>query len=197
LISRFCQLKEKSYKKRINFLIAKAATDKKIMEYYDVNFIISTGLDKNRTDSVLAWLDSKFNVAAESADRKIQRKKLAYPIKKEIEGWHYQLRFVAPADISPKFFEELQKEIKPKKEILRFLIVKKRDEPPAKQRRAPRIAEPVTAENSESADPSQKANVKNETEAKTDPSEAKKTEKEKKVQLQEIDEKLEEILKEE
>jgi ribosomal protein S6 len=167
------------------------------MEYYDVNFIISTGLDKTRMDSVLAWLDSKFNVAAESADRKIQRKKLAYAIKKETEGWHYQLRFVAPADISPKFFEGLQKEIKSKKEILRFLIVKKRDEPPAKERRAPRAVEAVAAENSETAAPSQEAETKNETEIKVDPSEVKKTEKKEKVQLQEIDEKLEEILKEE
>jgi len=171
------------------------------MEYYDDNFIISTGLDKSRLDSVFAWLDSKFSVPAESADKKIQRKKLAYPIKKETEGWHYQLRFVAPADISPRFFEDLQKEIKAKKEVLRFLIVKKRDEPPAKERRAPRPVEAASENGETVADQTSEAKTETEAEAKveakTDPSETKKTEKKEKVQLQEIDKKLEEILKEE
>lgn len=163
------------------------------MEYYDVNFIISTGLDKSRLDSVLAWLDSKFGVQPESTDKKVQRRKLAYPIKKETEGWHYQLRFVAPADISPKFFENLQKEIKGKKEILRSLIVSKKDEPPAKIRRAPRPAETPVAENGEAAPAVQE----NETPKAETEQEAKKTEKKEKVQLQEIDQKLDEILKEE
>lgn len=163
------------------------------MEYYDINFLILTSLDKSQLDSTVSWLDSKFNVSADSAERKVQRRKLAYPIKKEVEAWHYQLRFVAPADISPKFFEELQKELKARKEVLRSMIVKKRDEPPAKEKRV-RVAETENAEDGDSPAVASEA-VKNEPEAGAEtPAETKK---EKKVQLQEIDQKLEEILKEE
>ena len=163
------------------------------MEYYDINFLILTSLDKSQLDSTVSWLDSKFNVAADSAEKKVQRRKLAYPIKKEVEAWHYQLRFVAPADISPKFFEELQKEIKAKKEIIRSMIVKKRDEPPAKEKRVRRAE--TENEDSSSSPAAAPEEAKNEPETKTEAvTEAKK---EKKVQLQEIDQKLEEILKEE
>ncbi len=163
------------------------------MEYYDINFLILTSLDKGQLDSTVAWLDSKFSVAADSAERKVQRRKLAYPIKKEIEAWHYQLRFVAPTDISPKFFEEFRKELKERKEIIRSMIVKKRDEPPAKEKRV-RLAETENAENNESpviAPEEAKSKPETKTEA------AIETKKGKKVQLQEIDQKLEEILKEE
>ena len=163
------------------------------MEYYDINFLILTSLDKGQLDSTVSWLDSKFSVAADSAERKVQRRKLAYPIKKEIEAWHYQLRFVAPADISPKFFEEFRKELKERKEIIRSMIVKKRDEPPAKEKRV-RLMETENAENNESpaiAPEETKSMPETKIEA------AIETKKGKKVQLQEIDQKLEEILKEE
>ena len=163
------------------------------MEYYDINFLILTSLDKGQLDSTVSWLDSKFSVAADSAERKVQRRKLAYPIKKEIEAWHYQLRFVAPTDISPKFFEEFRKELKERKEIIRSMIVKKRDEPPAKEKRV-RLMETENAENNESpaiAPEETKSMPETKIEA------AIETKKGKKVQLQEIDQKLEEILKEE
>jgi ribosomal protein S6 len=158
------------------------------MEYYDINFLILTSLDKGQLDAAVSWLDSKFNVAPDSAERKIQRRKLAYPIKKETEAWHYQLRFVAPADMSPKFFEELQKELKMRKEVIRSMIVKKRDEPPAKEKRI-RPVEVEAVENNDSS-----ASVE---EAKKEPETEAAVETKKKVQLQEIDQKLEEILKEE
>lgn len=176
------------------------------MKYYDLNFMILTSLDKGQLDSTVSWLDSKFNVQPESPDRKVQRRKLAYPIRKEVEAWHYQLKFVPAADISPKFFEELQMELKTKKEILRFLLLKKRDEPPAKESR--RARNPEGAAETADADASEAAET---TEAKESPApETVKTEtvaevkketvaetKKSKVQLQEIDQKLEEILKEE
>jgi ribosomal protein S6 len=163
------------------------------MEYYDINFLILTSLDKSQLDLTVSWLDSKFNAATDSAGKKVQRRKLAYPIKKETEAWHYQLRFVAPADISPKFFEELRKELKGRKEIIRSMIVKKRDEPPAKEKRV-RLTETENAESSESPAIAPEE-IKSKPETKTEA--AVETKKGKKVQLQEIDQKLEEILKEE
>ncbi|MFA5742881.1 MAG: 30S ribosomal protein S6 [Candidatus Paceibacterota bacterium] len=166
------------------------------MEYYDINFLILTSLDKGQFDSTVSWLDSKFNVAADSAERKVQRRKLAYPIKKEIEAWHYQLRFIAPADISPKFFEELRKEMKERKEIIRSMIVKKRDEPPAKEKRV-RLVETENAENNGSPIVATAVTEKTESKPEAKIETVVETKKEKKIQLQEIDQKLEEILKEE
>ncbi|MFA5249225.1 MAG: 30S ribosomal protein S6 [Candidatus Paceibacterota bacterium] len=176
------------------------------MKYYDLNFMILTSLDKGQLDSTVSWLDSKFNVQPESPDRKVQRRKLAYPIRKEVEAWHYQLKFVPGADISPKFFEELQMELKTKKEILRFLLLKKRDEPPAKESRRARKPEgAAAAESSENDEGSETVEVKEspvpeavetETVAEVKKETAAETKKSK-VQLQEIDQKLEEILKEE
>ncbi|MDD4625449.1 MAG: 30S ribosomal protein S6 [Candidatus Pacebacteria bacterium] len=162
------------------------------MEYYDINFLISTGIDKGRMDEALSWLDSKFNVSADSPERKVHRIKLAYPIKKETEAWYYQLKFVAPADMSPDFFEEIQKELKIKKEFIRSLIIKKQDEP-IKERRsqAPKI------EKSEDEDESSPEEIKSSPESEKEAEPSAESKKEKKLQLQEIDQKLEEILKEE
>lgn len=164
------------------------------MEYYDINFLISADLDKSSLDSATSWLDSKFNIAADSLEKKVKKIKLAYPIKKQTEAWHYELKFIAPADISPSFFEELRNDLKTKKEIIRSMIVKKKDEPPVKERR-PRLAETTPVESEESSSEEKKPEIENKNESKKEaPVEIKK---EKKVQLQEIDEKLEEILKEE
>lgn len=123
----------------------------------------------------LAKIQEKVKKIIQEKKGKIQEEKslglrdLAYPIKHHLKGYYYWLCF----DFEPSFLKELEKTLKLESQILRFLIVKH-----IKPKEKKKITRPkfITKK-------LEKKEVLKE-----------KPKKEKKVTLEELDQKLEEIL---
>jgi len=99
-----------------------------------------------------------------------EKKKLAYPVKKQLLGNYAIFEF----DLPKEKIEELQKQLKINTDILRFLIINKegvKEEKPRLKPPKPRLSAPTPA-------------------AKTEEGRGEK------VKIEELDKKLEEILKE-
>lgn len=113
------------------------------------------------------------------------KKELAYPIKHFEEGWYVLCEFSS----EPERIKEIDKTLKLQEEIIRFLIVKKEAEKAVKEEKIsekPREIEKVE----KSARPAGKP-------ARGKIEESEVVPKEKKVDLEELDKKLEKILGEE
>jgi len=96
------------------------------MHHYEFNFLISPNLANKELDSLVEKINSLIQEGGEIfVNKKIQRRKLAFLIKKEGEAWLYSLKFIPKESLQKNFLKSLEKELKQKKEILRYLILKK------------------------------------------------------------------------
>jgi len=96
------------------------------MHHYEFNFLISPNLANKELDSLVEKINSLIQEGGKIfVNKKIQRRKLAFLIKKEGEAWLYSLKFIPKESLQKNFLKSLEKELKQKKEILRYLILKK------------------------------------------------------------------------
>lgn len=155
------------------------------MRHYELTYLISANLSEEETKSLLIKITSLIqkeegvldNFSFDDSTKGVIRKKLAHPIKKQSQGYLINLKF----SLNPEKLSGLEKKIKLENKIIRFMIL---IVPPTKK---------VSLK--------EKRKFKTVPVLKEIPAHFKKpggavTEKEKKVELKEIDKKLEEILKE-
>jgi len=96
------------------------------MNKYEMMFIVkSTGEEstaKKVADSIQKI--AKENGAKISEFKELGLKKLAYPIKKEINGYYFLMNFDAPKDS----IKELDRKIRINENVVRHLIIKNEEE---------------------------------------------------------------------
>ncbi|TFG35857.1 MAG: 30S ribosomal protein S6 [Parcubacteria group bacterium] len=143
------------------------------MKPYEISYLISSELSEEEArafqSKITSFVKEEGGISNEA--RIPLRKKLAYPIEKQNQAYLAFFTF----QLNPEALVNLEKKLKAENQILRYLILIKNPLKPVKERvrKLKHQTEPVDFEEN-------KAYV----------------EKEKKVELKEIEEKLEEILRE-
>jgi ribosomal protein S6 len=140
------------------------------MKYYELTYLASPELSENEAKELQQKINSSVQNKGGILDfsSEISRIGLKYPIKKNNEAYLITLVFNLKQEDVP----ELEKEIKSEKKIIRFILFSKikAQEPEFEIDEMPKEKEAL------------------------EPAVVKKTEKEKKVELKDIEKKLEEIL---
>jgi small subunit ribosomal protein S6 len=95
------------------------------MHDYELVTIISPEVDEERISSIIDELDKFISDRGGIVDKMDNwgKRKLAYPIKKFMEGNYVLTRF----KLEPKLIEEVEAKVKALEEVLRHLVVKVRD----------------------------------------------------------------------
>jgi ribosomal protein S6 len=159
------------------------------MLFYEINLLISPNFTEDEISAFILKMETELQKHGKIvSDKKAERKKLAYSIDNQIEAWFYFLQLRPEVQNRKEMLDLVEKFLKEEKEVIRFLIIKKdtkKTEAPAKPQRT-RIHKEEKAEEV----------VATEATAETTTEEVPTEEKPKKhkVQLEEIDEKLNEML---
>jgi len=142
---------------------------------YELTFIVTPEISEDDLQKLVASIKSFFmENEIEIREQKVSpKKRFSYPIKKKGGGFYVTFDFVLS---NTNRLSNIDKELKTKKEILRFLIINK----PENVRSIP-LVRPKT----------QIPQIKKKTQKIITP----KTKEEKEKEIQEIDKKLDEILK--
>jgi small subunit ribosomal protein S6 len=92
------------------------------MNRYTINLILSPELKDEAVKSLLATIEETVTKAKGewTETQEWGRKRLAYPIKKKLEGLYFFLDFKADMEI----VHEIEKKLKHKDEVMRMLIEK-------------------------------------------------------------------------
>lgn len=145
------------------------------MLFYEINLLISPNLTEAEISSFVLKTKEELQKYGRIEGTAVpERKKLAYPLLKQIEAWLYFFNLIPAAADKKELLDSVEKTLKENKEILRFIIIKKdtkKTEAPVK----PMRTRPMRIE-----------------EKTEKPSEEKP--KKTKVQMEEIEEKLDEML---
>lgn len=165
---------------------------------YELSYILKSDIEETKVKEVTedlvnfvseigeTPLDSK-HLTGQEPKITIQPKilELAYPIKKQTQGFWGALEF----DIEAKRLSELEKKLKDTKEIIRFMLTKRVVEKKEKKEKKKEkiVAPPKTTP------PPTKEGLELEKKRKSLPPKAKKEEK---AEIKDLDKKLDEILKE-
>jgi small subunit ribosomal protein S6 len=166
--------------------------------HYELTTIIDSNISDNEHPEIIEKIKKLItkNEGQISSENNLGRKKLSYPIKKQLKGVFICLEF----DIEPKTLKVIEKELKLNKNIIRYLIIKK-----------PENVKPIIHENTKTPSETSNKIEKREKEVKTekkkkqvevkeetikeDVKEEKKTkDDDQKSSLNELDKKLDEIL---
>ena len=96
------------------------------MNKYEMMFIVKSQGEEKDVKSVFSDVEKilKDNNAKISESKDLGLKKLAYPIKKEINGYYGLITF----DVASEAIAEIKRKISINESILRHLIVKKEEE---------------------------------------------------------------------
>ncbi|MCK9446318.1 30S ribosomal protein S6 [bacterium] len=152
------------------------------MLFYEINLLISPNFTEDEISTFIGKMEADLQKYGKIvSDKKAERKKLAYSVENQIEAWFYFLQLRPEVQNKKEMLDSVEKLLKEEKEVIRFLIIKKdtkKTEAPAK----PQRTRPHREEKVEEAEITEKAET---TEEKS---------KKQKVQLEEIDEKLNEML---
>ena len=152
------------------------------MLFYEINLLISPNFTEDEISTFIGKMEADLQKYGKIvSDKKAERKKLAYSVENQIEAWFYFFQLRPEVQNKKEMLDSVEKLLKENKDVVRFLIIKKdtkKTEAPAKPQRT-RIHKEEKAE-----------------EATTTTEEVLTEEKPKKqkVQLEEIDEKLNEML---
>jgi len=161
------------------------------MLFYELNLLISPNLSEVEISSFIEKIEGELQKKGKIvSDKKAERKKLAYSVLGQIEGWFYFLNLYPEAGDKKEFLDSVEKYLKEEKDMLRFLIIKKdtkKTEAPAK----PIRRRPVKTEETEVIAPVAETVAAEEPVAEVV---AEEKPKKHKAQLEEIDEKLNEML---
>ena len=150
------------------------------MLFYEINLLISPNFTEDEISAFINKMEADLQKYGKIvSDKKAERKKLAYSVENQIEAWFYFLQLRPEVQNKKEMLDAVEKLLKEEKEIIRFLIIKKdtkKTEAPAKpQRTRPHKEEKVEEIATEEATTEEKP-------------------KKQKAQLEEIDEKLSEML---
>lgn len=150
---------------------------------YELSYIIKSDSGEEKTREVNQGLVDFISRISENVKTTIQPKaqELAYPIKKQTQGFWSTLEFSLEAEELP----ELEKKLKETKEIIRFMITKKPIEKKRKKEKE------KTAVSPKAAPALVKQDLSKEEKQKPPPRKAKKEER---VDIKDLDKKLDEIL---
>jgi ribosomal protein S6 len=158
------------------------------MLFYEINLLISPNFTEDEISAFIAKIETELQKHGKIvSDKKAERKKLAYSIENQIEAWFYFLQLRPEVQNKKEMLDLVEKLLKEEKEVIRFLIIKKdtkKTEAPAKPQRT-RIHKEEKLE---------EAAVKAEEAVATEEVPTEEKPKKQKVQLEEIDEKLNEML---
>ena len=150
------------------------------MLFYEINLLISPNFTEDEISAFIAKMEADLQKYGKIvSDKKAERKKLAYSVENQIEAWFYFLQLRPEVQNKKEMLDSVEKLLKEEKEVIRFLIIKKdtkKTEAPAKPQRTRPHKEEKTEET---------ATEETATEEKP---------KKQKAQLEEIDEKLSEML---
>jgi small subunit ribosomal protein S6 len=154
------------------------------MQNYELLTVIPIKFDDKEIGSIKARVLSliKKHGGAIINEGDLGRRKLAYSIKKEVYGYYFLVSFSLEAGK----LNDIDKDLKSTSEILRYLIVKMRIKGKAELDREERIQKRKIAE--------EEKKIKEEMVVEEEKAKAPK--REKKITLEELDKKLDEILKE-
>lgn len=141
------------------------------MQLYELTYIINPLLEKIDTDAMTEKISGFIGGLGGEIKKEAlsEKKKLAYPIKKQLYGYYVSVKF----SLEKEKIEELEKQLKLGNDILRFLIVTQKEI--SARHLKTKIAKPkkIAPAGTIKAEP-----------------------KVEKVQIEELDKKLEELLKE-
>jgi ribosomal protein S6 len=146
------------------------------MLFYEINLLISPNLTEAEISSFIEVMEKELQKYGKvDGTKTAERKKLGYPVLKQTESWFYFFNLYPEAQDKKELLDSVEKILKENKDILRSLIIKKdtkKTEAPAKPiRTRPLKTEGVIEE------PSSEENPKSS-----------------KAQLEEIDQKIDEML---
>jgi len=124
------------------------------MLFYELNLLISPNFSETEISSFIEKMEGELQKHGKIvSDKKAERKKLAYPVEKQIESWFYFLSLYPNVQDKKEFLDSVEKILKEDKDIIRFLIIKKdtkKTEAPVKPMRTrPAKAEKVSEEPAE------------------------------------------------
>jgi len=145
-----------------------------MINHYELLYLVAA----NYTEEELLPIKEKIKKLLEKFEGEITledsfgKKKLAYPIKKNHQGYYLLYEF----DLDGENLEKIKKELKLTNEVLRHIIVKKKE-------KAPSPAAAPTAKKVAAPKPELTREVKKETKKE-----------DKRVKLEDLDQKLDEIL---
>jgi len=146
------------------------------MLFYEINLLISPNFTEAEISSFIEKMKGELQKHGKIEGNAVpERKKLAYPVSNQIEAWFYFFNLKPEVGDKKELLDSVEKTFKENKDILRSLIIKKdtkKTEAPIK----PMRTRPIKAE-----------------EVKEEPAIEEKPKKPK-VQLEEIGEKLDEML---
>ncbi|MFZ2390203.1 MAG: 30S ribosomal protein S6 [Minisyncoccales bacterium] len=150
------------------------------MLFYEINLLISPNFTEDEISAFIAKTEADLQKYGKIvSDKKAERKKLAYSVENQIEAWFYFLQLRPEVQNKKEMLDAVEKLLKEEKEVIRFLIIKKdtkKTEAPAKpQRTRPHKEEKIE-------------------ETATEETATEEKPKKQKAQLEEIDEKLSEML---
>ena len=152
------------------------------MLFYEINLLISPNFTEDEISTFIGKMEADLQKYGKIvSDKKAERKKLAYSVENQIEAWFYFFQLRPEVQNKKEMLDSVEKLLKENKDVVRFLIIKKdtkKTEAPAKPQRT-RIHKEEKAEEAVTA-------------TEEIPTEEKP--KKQKVQLEEIDEKLNEML---
>jgi ribosomal protein S6 len=148
------------------------------MSFYEINLLLSSKLSVDEANAEVVKIEATLQSSGKlSGDRKIEMKKLAYPILKHEEAWFTFITLYPEKNIVRKdLLAAIEKQIKENSNIIRSLILKKEEIKIKKSRE--RVA-------------AAKAERKVE---ETKPEDAAEEPTKQKVELEEVEEKLNEML---
>lgn len=160
------------------------------MLFYEINLLISPNFTEDEISAFIAKTEAELQKYGKIvSDKKAERKKLAYSVENQIEAWFYFLQLRPEVQNKKEMLDSVEKLLKEEKDVIRFLIIKKdtkKTEAPAKPQRTRLHKEEKTEE--------AKVETAAETEVASEETPKKEKPKKQKVQLEEIDEKLNEML---
>lgn len=150
------------------------------MLFYEINLLISPNFTEEEISAFIAKMEADLQKYGKIvSEAKPERKKLAYSVENQIEAWFYFFQLRPEVQNKKEMLDLVEKLLKEEGEIIRFLIIKKdtkKTEAPAKPQRT-RIHKEEKTEESPTTEETVEEKPKKQ-----------------KVQLEEIDEKLNEML---
>ncbi|BFT95070.1 MAG: hypothetical protein MNSN_02480 [Minisyncoccus archaeiphilus] len=158
------------------------------MSFYEINILVSTMLSQEEALTAIAGIESKVEKYGKAISEKIiDKKKLAYSIQKETEAWLIYFNFSPAAGTEKKeVLDAVEKALKSEKNIIRYLIVKKEEPKPVRER-PNRKNEEKKLEEVQSKIQEIESPIESE-ESLQEESQPTPTEEKKKIQLEELDE---------
>ncbi|MFA5368877.1 MAG: 30S ribosomal protein S6 [Candidatus Paceibacterota bacterium] len=163
------------------------------MSFYEINLLLSSKLSQEEANSIISSLESLLQKNGKlTGEKTIEIKKLAYPILKEEEAWFCFLTLYPEKGLNKKeMLDAVEKQIKEEKNILRHLILKKEEIKIKKSEM--RVAAAAASKEEARSEKAEKEKTEKE-EPKEETIEETPEDSQKKVELEDVEEKINEML---